>query len=407
MNTIELVTKYLPILDEQYRALSKSAILDMPSEFVQATKDAKKVKIAKTRVDKLGDYSRHSGFAKGYADLTWEEHTFTQDRGRAIQVDEMDNEETFKLAFGKLAGTFQSEAVIPELDAYRFSTYYAKAHNKIAFTVTSGAIMSAIDDMDEQMDEDGVPESNRILFVNPSVYKLMINDPVLEKHIDIMNGDEKNVNKKIYMYDEHPIIKVPSARFYTAIETLDGKTAGEEEGGYVPASGAKAIGMLMIQAGAVVQLVKLAIARIWAPRRELANGTDGVNPDADAWKFDYRVYHDAWVLDNKVKGIAAVTIVNDISSVAITSSDVTIASHAASVDLKDLEEAQLGATVVGVVGNKNVIFSVTAGGGTVGKCDATGKVEFLATGTLKVKATSVYNSNVYDEVTFTITDTRS
>ena len=38
------------------------------------------------------------------------------------------------------------------------------------------------------------------------------------------------------------------------------------------------------------------------------NKADGVNPSADAWKFDFRTYHDAWVLENKMYGIAAATV---------------------------------------------------------------------------------------------------
>lgn len=308
MNTIELVEKYLPILDEQYRAESRSAILDVPAEFVQDTKDAKKVKLAKIRSDKLGNYSRHSGFAEGYADLTWEEHEFTQDRGRAIQIDVMDNQETFGLAFGKLAGNFQKEAVIPEIDAYRFATYYKHAGTKKEMTITAYAILNVIDDLDAQFDNDEVPENDRLLFVNPQVFKLMINDPSLTRHISVLDSEDKTVNKKIYMYDNHVIVKVPQKRFYTAIEQLDGKTAGQEAGGYVKAAGAKEIGMLMVQRDAVVQLAKRAIARIWAPSRDLAAGTDGVNPYADAWKFDYRLYHDAWALDEKISGIAGVIV---------------------------------------------------------------------------------------------------
>ena len=44
-NMIELVTKYLPVLDAQYKMESRSAILDVAPEFVQATRDAKKIKI--------------------------------------------------------------------------------------------------------------------------------------------------------------------------------------------------------------------------------------------------------------------------------------------------------------------------------------------------------------------------
>lgn len=311
-NMIELVTKYLPILDAQYKLESRSAILDIAPEFVQATKDAKKVKIAKMRVDGLADYSRNGGFTAGYADLTWEEHEFTQDRGRAIQIDDMDNEETFGMAFGRLAGEFQRVHVIPEIDAYRFAKYFAKAGIKIEdFTVEAGKILSVFDDIDEQMDEAEIPEEGRIAFVNPAVYKLIMNDPTLSRSISAEGTDAKAVNKKIYNYNNYTLIKVPSARFYTAIETLDGKSEGEQVGGYKKAAGASVIGILVVSRDSVIQLAKRRIARVWAPTKEQAAGTDGVNPYADAWKFDYRIYHDAWVLDNKTKGIAGVTVAND------------------------------------------------------------------------------------------------
>ena len=308
-NMIELVTKFLPVLDAQYKAEARSAILDIAPEFVQMTRDAKKVKIAKMSVDGLADYSRNGGFTAGYADLTWEEHEFTQDRGRAIQIDDMDNEETFGMAFGRLAGEFQRVHVIPEIDAYRFAKYYQKAGIKINdFDASAAGILSAFDDIDTQMDEAEVPEDGRIAFVNPSVYKLIMNDPTLSKGVTVDGTDEKAVNKKIYNYNNHPLIKVPSSRFYTEIETLDGTTVGEEAGGYKMASGASVIGILVVSRDSVIQLAKRRIARVWAPTKEQAAGTDGVNPYADAWKFDYRIYHDAWVLDNKVKGIAGVTV---------------------------------------------------------------------------------------------------
>ena len=308
MNVIELVNKYLPILDEQYKVEARSSILDVNPAFVQQTKDAKKVKIAKMNVDGLADYTRNGGFTSGAMDLTWEEHEFKIDRGRALQVDAMDNIETFGLAFGRLAGEFQRVKVIPEIDAYRFAEYYQHAGNTDELDVTAEEILHFIDDADEQMDEDEVPEDNRILFVNPHVFKLMMNDPTLSHNVTVDNGDGLSVNKKIYMYNNHRIIKVPSNRFMTEIVLLDGTTSGQTVGGYKAADGAKTIGMLMIHPTAVLQLSKRRIARVWAPTKEEAAGTDGVNPNADAWRFDFRIYHDAWSLDNKVKGIYAATI---------------------------------------------------------------------------------------------------
>ena len=242
-NIIELVEKYLPVLDEQYRAESRSAVLDYPKEWVVDTKDAKKVKIAKMRVDKLGAYSRQKGFVKGSADLTWEEHTFTQDRGRSIQVDNMDDQETFGMAFGRLAGRFQKDAIIPELDAYRFATYYQAAGTKVSFKVESNSILKLIDALDAQMEDDEVG-NDTLLFCRPVVFNYMINDPSLSRHISVADSGDKTVNKKIYMYDNHPIYKVPTKRFYTAIDLYDGETDGQEEGGYVPAADAEPIGLM-------------------------------------------------------------------------------------------------------------------------------------------------------------------
>lgn len=405
-NMIELVKKYLPVLDAQYKVESRSAVLDIAPEFVQMTRDAKKVKIAKMRVDGLADYSRANGFTAGSADLTWEEHEFTQDRGRAIQIDDMDNEETFGMAFGRLAGEFQRTHVIPEIDAYRFAKYYEAAGTHREFTVTAGAILTLIDDLDADMDDNEVPEEGRVLFVSPAVYKLMINDPALEKHISVEDVMDKTVNKKFYYYDGHLIIKVPSTRFYSEIETLDGTTVGEEIGGYKPATGAKALGVLMVQRDAVIQLAKRNIARVWAPTRDQAAGTDGVNPNADAWKFDYRIYHDAWVLENKVMGIAGAVIVNaGVTSVEIYSEDpnVTIASNASTVSLAKVGNGFQLRTHVTTTGGAGQAVTWKTDGKTVGTVDAVGNVTLTGTkGTLKVTATSAYDPSKSNTVTFTV-----
>ena len=150
-------------------------------------------------------------------------------------------------------------------------------------------IMQFIDAADAQMDDDEVPEDNRLLFVNPQVYKLMMNDPSIERYLSVTEERNGNITKKVYWYNNHRIIKVPSNRFLTAITLQDGTTAEQTAGDYKAAPGAKTIGMLMIHPSAVLQLSKRRIARIWAPTKEEAVGTDGVNPNADAWRFDFRI----------------------------------------------------------------------------------------------------------------------
>ena len=109
-NSIALAQRYLPMLDEVYKVASRSRILDNPNvEFVGGNT----VKVFKTAMDGLGDYSRNGGYVEGAVNGTWETMTLSQDRARSFQIDRMDNEETLDLAFGTLAGEFIRTKVAP------------------------------------------------------------------------------------------------------------------------------------------------------------------------------------------------------------------------------------------------------------------------------------------------------
>ena len=396
-NVIELVKKYLPILDEQYRLESKSAILDTPAEFVQQTRDAKKVKIAKMNVDGLVDYSRQNGFTSGSMELTWEEHEFKIDRGRALQVDSMDNLETFGLAWGRLAGTFQRDKVVPEIDAYRFSQYFKKAGYKKTTTLSEENVLSVIDDIIAHMDDNEVPENGRMIFCNPTVYKYICNDKTISKSLSVDDTMTKALNKNIYSYNGMPIFKVPSNRFYTDINLITGDEGAA--GGYEAAAGAKVIGLLIISKEAVIQIAKRNISRYWAPTRAEMDATkaDGVNPNADAWKFDFRNYHDAWVLDNKMDAIAAVVSeASGVTAVDITSSDgdVTLAGSAgartATVPYAAVDSFKADATVTATGGASTAVDWKTSNK-SVATVDASGNVTILKAGSATITATSVYD----------------
>ena len=109
-NTIALAQRYLPLLDEVYKYSSRSAILDNQNvQFVGGNA----VKVYKTSMDGLADYSRNGGYVNGAVNGTWETLTLAQDRGRSFQIDRMDNEESLDLAFGTLAGEFVRTKVTP------------------------------------------------------------------------------------------------------------------------------------------------------------------------------------------------------------------------------------------------------------------------------------------------------
>lgn len=286
-NTIALAEKYLPILDEIYKVESRSAILDTAAERVRWD-GAKKAYLFNTEMVGLSGYDRNAGFVPGDVNTGWEDYEITQDRGRSFLVDVMDNDETLGMAFGTLVGEFQRTQEVPELDAYRFAKYASGAAvSQIKTeTPTASTIVGLIDDATATLDDAEVPYEGRILFVNPNTYKL-IKGGITRM---VMN-DDRNVNYNVDIYNDMRVITVPTGRFNTAV-TINAPTTSSGAGGYT-ASG-NAINYMIIHPSAVLQVVKHVVPRIFSPE---------VNQEADAWKFDYRVYHDCWVKAQKTNGI--------------------------------------------------------------------------------------------------------
>ena len=287
-NNIALASKYLPILDEIYKAGSKTAILDTLAEQIRFD-GAKIAYLYGADPVGLSAYSRNAGFVPGDVDGAWQPYEITQDRGRSFMVDVMDNDETLGMAFGTLLGEFERTEVIPEIDAYRFAKYAAAATgtNKVTETLSAAAAtITSIDNATAVLDDKEVPYEGRVLFVTPNTYKL-IKGGVTRM---IMNGDA-DVDYNVEMYNDMRVITVPSGRFHTTV-TINAPTTSDGVGGFT--AGGQIMNYMIVHPSAVMQLVKHNIPRIFSPE---------VNQEADAWKLNYRIYHDAWVKTNKVNGI--------------------------------------------------------------------------------------------------------
>lgn len=290
-NSIALAQKYLPMLDEVYKANSKTAILDNTRvEFVGGNT----VKVFKTSMDGLGNYSRNSGFVAGDVTGTWETLALTKDRGRSFMIDRMDNEETLDLAFGTLAGEFIRTKVVPEIDAYAFAKMAGTSNigtgTAADIVVGTTDVPDLINEAEQSMNENEVPEEGRILFISETAYA-GLKDKVTRY---VLNG-ENGINSGIVTYEGMRVIRVPQNRFYTAITLRDGSTAGQTGGGYVGTSSTGyPINFMIVHPSAVCKVVKHVLPRIFTPDE---------NQTADAYKFDYRIYHDMFVYENKVKGI--------------------------------------------------------------------------------------------------------
>ena len=290
-NDITLAQKYLPILDEVYKASARASILDASNDDVRFI-NANTVQLFKMSMDGLANYNRSTGFVTGDVEGKWEDMVLSQDRGRAFIIDSMDNEETIGMAFGKLAGEFIRTKVAPEIDAYAFATLAGTANilgTNGDITVGTTEIPTLIEAATEAMDADEVPDDGRIIFMSELCYN------GLKNKVDRQLANEGMVNTNVESYNGMRIIRVPQARFNTKITLHNGTTGGQEAGGFVvPASTSYKINFLMVHPSSVVKVAKHVLPRIFTPQQY---------QQADAWKFDYRIYHDVFVEENKVKGV--------------------------------------------------------------------------------------------------------
>ena len=287
-NSIALAQRYLPMLDEVYKAESKTAILDTVSERVEFT-GANTVNIYTLSPVGMGNYSRNAGFVPGDVTGSWQNYVLNTDRGRSYMVDALDNEESLGMAFGGLLGEVERQHVIPEVDAFRFAAYATGAHSdnktRAVLSTGSGAI-AAIDAATVALDNAEVPYEGRILFVSPTIYDL-IKSGVTR----FIENRDRNVDYNVAMYNDMRVITVPQGRFNTAI-SLAAPTDHDGAGGY--SKEGYQINFMIIHPSAIIQVMKHYVPRIFSPE---------VNQEADAWKLNMRYAHGAWVLSQKTKGI--------------------------------------------------------------------------------------------------------
>ena len=126
------------------------------------------------------------------------------------------------------------------------------------------------------MDEKEVPTEERVLFITPTLKGLVD---------DLDTTKSKEVMKRF-----GAVIEVPQTRFYTGV-TMN---SGASSWGYT--KDGDNLNFLVVAKSAVVQAKKLALPKIFTPDE---------NQSKDAWKFQYRLYHDAMAYENKKDGIYA------------------------------------------------------------------------------------------------------
>ncbi len=223
---VNLVTKFLPYVDEMFTTESKKSLLTN-NDFTWT--GAHTVKVHKVNTVAMTDYDRDgSGVgmspeegdpvlwsrygALGTVENTLEEFTLTKDRSFTFVIDKMDKEETDGVLDGASAlARQQREVIIPEIDTYVYGKMTAGAGTKeTEVTLSIDNIYDEIVEGNTVLDNAEAPDTGRVLVVTPDTYLLMKKCPDIVMETDI--GEDMRLKGVIGNLDGLTVIKVPKKR---------------------------------------------------------------------------------------------------------------------------------------------------------------------------------------------------
>lgn len=295
-NNFAYIEKTLPgVVDKVFALNSLTESLIGGSEIKLDFLDARTVKIFMLASTGLYDYARGghgSANQRGAAKSTTETFTLSQERYSEIPLDKLDTLDDGETVLGHLASEFIRTKVVPEFDTYRFSKLasYCSATmgNLVTETIAENTIISKFNAAFKWMTEQKVPETDQIIYVNPEVMEKIRNTTELAKRLHQADMS-KNVQFAIEMYENRPIIVVPSDMFYTLAKTGDG---------IYPSSGSKVINFMVISKKSPIIVKKLDYAKVFNSVDESGSYLGYVG-----YLLTNLYYHDIFVPENKKLGI--------------------------------------------------------------------------------------------------------
>ena len=272
--SVELVAKYGPYTDEMFAAESKLSLLtNSDYDFT----GAHSVKVYKISTAEMNNYARNVDEAKDVTlsrfgalldlDTSCEELLLSKDRSFIFNIDLLDKDETARQLEESSALARQlREFVIPEIDTYVYDKMVKGAGTTADVAeFTASNIYDKILEGSEVLDDNEVPEIERALVVTPFVYSLLKKCAVFD-NADI--GVEMRKLGVIGILDGMVTVKVPASRL------PDG------------------FGFMIAHPSATVAPIKLE-----------DYGIHENTPISSGTIVTGRVVYDAFVLDNKAKGI--------------------------------------------------------------------------------------------------------
>lgn len=229
--------------------------------------DAKTIKIPRLstggRVN--GDRTKIGDFSQNFSN-DWETKELTNHRVFQTLVHPQDVNQTNMVdTIQNITTVMNQTQKFPELDAMMFSSIYKLANAIHAITpeaadLDSAKALAKFDAMMDAMDEALVPATGRILYVDTFTKTLLDNAIAIVRQ----NGD-KILTRQVSRLDEVDIQSVPTSLMKTAYTFNDGKSSGQEAGGFVADAGAKNMAMILVHPTAILPITSYAFSQMQPP----------------------------------------------------------------------------------------------------------------------------------------------
>ena len=223
--------------------------------------------------------------AKRNFDNAWEPKTLEFHRKWSTLVAPTDINMTNHVAtIANITKVYNEFEKFPEKDRYLVSKIYAEwtAQSKTADTtaLTEGNILATIDGLLESFEEARVPRSGAILYVTPTVNKLLKN--AVNRY---MTSTDAVLKRYINVLDDLEIVPVPSDIMKTEFDFTTGSVAG---------GSAKQINFFLVHPSAVIAHENYEFAQLDAPSA-MSEGK---------WVYYEERFEDVFILNQRKDAIA-------------------------------------------------------------------------------------------------------
>jgi len=284
---------------ELEKAIVQQAVTGFLADNVMKTKfvGAKTVLIPNVEFSGLGNYDREDGFTSGAITVDNTAYELEMDRGRTLYLDAQDNDEAgiADLA-GQVTGEYVRTKVVPEIDAYTLAKLAKFAVSKSqSFVVSNKPYADFIKACQSAYEVAGY-DCELVAFINGRYWSELNKSDEFVRQIVVSDFKRGGVNTQVQSINGVSLLPVVVSRMKTDFEFRDGTSVGQEQGGFVPTAAAKDIGFIIMPKKACSLIKKVEKTRIFSPDQ---------NQRADAWKFDFRFYYDAFVKKSLEKAIFA------------------------------------------------------------------------------------------------------